>query len=147
MKRTLLIITALLIGLGSVNARKEKEIKSDLVGIWQLATLVDGELRFLPNIKIINKDGTFSSMSTYTNQNVGQVYQKGRFAVLNDSIYREVVTEHYDSSRIGMEKTIRYALDEKKTLLFLDFVVSRESWVRISDKDINQKRRSRRNNK
>ncbi|MBO5680055.1 MAG: hypothetical protein J6S11_08860 [Bacteroidaceae bacterium] len=35
MKRVLFVLAALLIGIGNVSAKKRKEVKNDLVGVWQ----------------------------------------------------------------------------------------------------------------
>jgi len=45
MRRILLVLVALFIGFGSVSAKKRKEVKSDLVGVWQQAGTMDGKLK------------------------------------------------------------------------------------------------------
>ena len=77
MKRICLIMAALLIGLGNVSARKSKEVKSDLVGIWQQVRNInkaDGKVNivFNPVLKIIEKDGVFSTMFVNSPQSAGK---------------------------------------------------------------------------
>ena len=113
MKRICLIMAALLVGLSSMSAKKTKETKSDLVGIWQQVRNIehgDGKVNivFNPVLKIIEKDGTFSTMFVNSPQSAGTITQKGTFAVQNDSLYSETVKAHFmpdnHASRRVLEK-------------------------------------------
>ena len=105
MKRICLIMAALLIGLGSVSAKKSKEVKSDLVGIWQQVrniSKVDGKVNivFSPVLKMIEKDGSFSTMFVNSPQSAGTITQRGTYAVQNDSLYQETIKEHLDRKSV-----------------------------------------------
>ena len=151
MKRICLIMAALLIGLGNVNARKSKEVKSDLVGIWQQVRNInkaDGKVNivFNPVLKIIEKDGVFSTMFVNSPQSAGTITQKGTFMVKNDSLYQETINEHFMAEKIGAVVPIKYYFtDSEKDVLILEYVnegttdVIHEMWVRISDKHIKKK--------
>ena len=141
-------MVALLVGMGSVSAKKSKEVKSDLVGIWQQVRNIEHEdgkmnLVFNPVLKIIEKDGAFSTMFVNSPQSAGTITQKGTFAVQNDSLYSETVKAHFMPEKIGITLPIKYHFtDKEKDVLILEFennggnVVMREMWVRISDKYI-----------
>lgn len=142
MKRVLLVMAALLIGFGSVGA-KRKEVKSDLVGVWQQAGTVDGKLKTNPVLKIIDADGTFSTMFVYNAQMSGRMTQKGTYKIYSDSLYKETITNHFIRSQEGMTVPIKYRFaDDAKEVLILEFengagkAVIREMWLRISDKHI-----------
>lgn len=143
MKRILLVLTALLIGLGSVSAKKRKEVKSDLIGVWQQAGTVDGKLQARPILKIIDADGTFSTMFVYSGNSSGRMTQIGTYKIMNDSIYKETITNHFIRSQEGMTVPIKYRFaDDGKEVLILEFengagkAVFREMWLRISAKGI-----------
>ena len=143
MKRFLLVLTALLIGLGSVSAKKRKEVKSDLIGVWQQAGTVDGKLQARPILKIIDADGTFSTMFVYNGNSSGRMTQLGTYKIMNDSIYKETITNHFIRSQEGMTVPIKYRFaDDGKVVLILEFEngagksVFREMWLRISAKGI-----------
>lgn len=151
MKRVLLVMAALLIGFGSVSAKKRKEVKSDLVGVWQQVNVSpygkDKSL-YRPILKVINKDGTFSTMFIYTNQMQGRVTQKGVFKVLNDSVYTETIKQHMMPNIVGNTVTIKFRFAHEhatlpsnpemaKDILILELSNgAREMWVRISEKAI-----------
>ena len=148
MKRICLIMAALLVGLSSMSAKKTKETKSDLVGIWQQVRNIehgDGKVNivFNPVLKIIEKDGTFSTMFVNSPQSAGTITQRGTFTVKNDSLYSETVKAHFMPEKIGITLPIKYHFtDKEKDVLILEFennganVVMREMWIRISDKHI-----------
>lgn len=148
MKRICLIVVALIVGLGSMSAKKTKEVKSDLVGIWQQVRSIDHvddnvNIVFGPVLKIMEKDGTFLTMFVNSPQSAGTITQRGTFAVQNDSLYSETVKAHFMPEKIGLTLPIKYHFtDKEKDVLILEFenndgsVVLREMWVRISDKYI-----------
>ena len=143
MKRILLVLTALLIGLGSVSAKKRKEVKSDLVGVWQQAGTMDGKLQARPILKIIDADGTFSTMVVYSGNSSGKMTQLGTYKIMNDSIYKETITNHFIRSQEGTTVPIKYRFaDDAKEVLILEFEngagksVFSEMWLRISAKGI-----------
>ena len=143
MRRVLLVLTALLIGFGSVSAKKRKAVKSDLVGVWQQAGAMDGKLQARPILKIIDADGTFSTMFVYNGNSSGRMTQLGTYKIMNDSIYKETITNHFIRSQEGMTVPIKYRFaDDGKVVLILEFEngagksVFREMWLRISAKGI-----------
>lgn len=143
MKRVLLVLAALLIGLGSVSAKKRKEVKNDLVGVWQQAGTKDGKLQARPILKIIDADGTFSTMFVYSDNTSGRMTQLGTYKIMNDSIYEETITNHFIRSQEGVTVPIKYRfVDDSKEVLILEFengvgkAVFREMWLRISAKAI-----------
>ena len=143
MRRVLLVLTALLIGFGSVSAKKRKAVKSDLVGVWQQAGTMDGKLQARPILKIIDADGTFSTMFVYSGNTSGRMTQLGTYKIMNDSIYKETITNHFIRSQEGMTVPIKYRFaDDAKEVLILEFengagkAVFREMWLRISAKAI-----------
>lgn len=147
MKRVLLVMAALIIGLGSVSAKSKKEIKKDLVGIWQQVNTNPKAKEFCyPVLKIINKDGTFSTMFTHSDYGMGKVTQKGTYKVLKDGVYTETVKQHLLAPNvIGETYVIKFRFsedsssDEKvsKDIIALEFEDGyREVWVRISDKEL-----------
>lgn len=149
MKRVLLVLVALIIGLGSVSAKKRKEVKSDLVGVWQQVNISPyAKGQYSPILKIIDKDGTFCTMFIYQNQTMGRVTQKGTFKVQNDSIYTETIKQHMFPHVIGDKVTIKFRFADKKDaplsdpefakdILMLELSNgAREMWVRISDRGI-----------
>ena len=100
MKRFCFVVMALLVGLSSVSAKKRKEVNSDLVGIWQQVGKMGSEdgkmtIAYNPVLKIIEKDGTFSTMFVFSQQSAGSITQKGTFEITNDSIYTETIQEHF----------------------------------------------------
>ena len=151
MKRICLIMAALLIGLGSVSAKKSKEVKSDLVGIWQQVrniSKVDGKVNivFSPVLKMIEKDGSFSTMFVNSPQSAGTITQRGTYAVQNDSLYQETIKEHFMPEKIGAIVPIKYYFtDSEKDVLIIEYMsdnatdMMHEMWVRISDKHIKKK--------
>ena len=151
MKRICLIMAALLIGLGSVSAKKSKEVKSDLVGIWQQVrniSKVDGKVNivFSPVLKMIEKDGSFSTMFVNSPQSAGTITQRGTYAVQNDSLYQETIKEHFMPEKIGAVVPIKYYFtDSEKDVLIIEYMndnatdMMHEMWVRISDKHIKKK--------
>ena len=151
MKRICLIMAALLIGLGSVSAKKSKEVKSDLVGIWQQVrniSKVDGKVNivFSPVLKMIEKDGSFSTMFVNSPQSAGTITQRGAYAVQNDSLYQETIKEHFMPEKIGAIVPIKYYFtDSEKDVLIIEYMsdnatdMMHEMWVRISDKHIKKK--------
>ena len=136
MKRLLLAITALLISFGCVWAKQKREIRSDLVGVWQLVNVVDGQWKFMPILKMINPNGTFSTMRTFSAQGGGGVYQEGTFKILNDSVYEECIERHLVREEEGKTYPIKYRLEEDKRLLLLKMNGGGEGWMRVSDKDL-----------
>lgn len=149
MRRILLVLAALIIGLGSVSAKKRKEVKNDLVGVWQqvnTSPYTKGQYR--PILKIIDKDGTFSTMFIYQNQMLGRVTQKGTFKVQNDSVYTETIKQHMFPHIVGDKVTIKFRFADKKNappsdpefakdILIMELSNgAREMWVRISDREI-----------
>ena len=146
MKRLCFIMMALLIGLSSVGAKKRREIKSDLVGIWQQVGKMSNEdgkmtIAYNPVLKLIDKDGTFSTMFVFSQQTVGSITQKGTYEITNDSIYTETIREHFIHDIEGSSVTIKYHFaDPEKEVLMLEFEDSRtkslmhELWIRISDR-------------
>lgn len=143
MRRILLVLAALFIGFGSVSAKKRKEVKSDLVGVWQQAGTMDGKLQARPILKIIDADGTFSTMVVYSGNSSGKMTQLGTYKIMNDSIYKETITNHLIRSHEGTTVPIKYRFaDDGKEVLILEFEngagksVFREMWLRISAKAI-----------
>lgn len=143
MRRILLVLVALIIGLGSVSAKMRKEVKSDLVGVWQQAGTMDGKLQARPILKIIDADGTFSTMFVYSGNTSGRMTQLGTYKIMNDSIYKETITNHFIRSQEGMTVPIKYRFaDDGKEVLILEFEngagksVFSEMWLRISAKAI-----------
>ena len=143
MRRVLLVLTALLIGFGSVSAKKRKEVKSDLIGVWQQAGTMDGKLQARPILKIIDADGTFSTMFVYSGNTSGRMTQLGTYKIMNDSIYKETITNHFIRSQEGTTVPIKYRFaDDAKEVLILEFEngagksVFSEMWLRISAKAI-----------
>ena len=148
MKRVLLVMAALLIGFGSVSAKSRKEVKKDLVGIWQQVNTNPKASKFyLPVLKVIYKDGTFATMFTYSDHGMGKVTQKGTFKVVNDSVYTETVKQHLLAPQvIGETYTIKFRFtggqeasgsEGSKDIIALEFENGlRELWVRISDKEL-----------
>ena len=143
MRRVLLVLTALLIGFGSVSAKKRKAVKSDLVGVWQQAGTMDGKLQARPILKIIDADGTFSTMFVYSGNSSGRMTQLGTYKIMNDSIYKETITNHFIRSQEGTTVPIKYRFaDDAKEVLILEFEngvgksVFSEMWLRISAKGI-----------
>ena len=144
-------MAALLVGLSGLSAKKTKEVKSDLVGIWQQVrniNKVDGKVNivFNPVLKIIEKNGVFSTMFVNIPQSAGTITQKGTFVVQNDSLYKETINEHFMAEKIGAIVPIKYYFtDSEKDVLILEYVnedttdVIHEMWVRISDKHIKKK--------
>ncbi|MBQ2434927.1 MAG: DUF4488 domain-containing protein [Bacteroidaceae bacterium] len=143
MRRILLVLVALFIGFGSVSAKKRKEVKSDLVGVWQQAGTMDGKLQARPILKIIDADGTFSTMFVYSGNSSGRMTQIGTYKIMNDSIYKETITNHFIRSQEGTTVPIKYRFaDDAKEVLILEFEngagksVFSEMWLRISAKAI-----------
>ena len=144
-------MAALLIGLGSVSAKKSKEVKSDLVGIWQQVrniSKVDGKVNivFSPVLKMIEKDGSFSTMFVNSPQSAGTITQRGTYAIQNDSLYQETIKEHFMPEKIGAIVPIKYYFtDSEKDVLIIEYMgdngtdMMHEMWVRISDKHIKKK--------
>ena len=148
MKRFCFIMLALLMGLSSVSAQKRKKVKSDLVGIWQQVGKMghkDGKITiaYNPVLKIIDKDGTFSTMFVFSQQSAGSITQRGTYEIQNDSLYTETIREHFIRDVEGSSVPIKYHFsDDEKEVLMLEFEDSRtkavmhELWIRISDKRI-----------
>ena len=147
MKRVLLVMAALIIGWGGVSAKSKKEVKKDLVGIWQqVNTSPKAKEFYYPVLKIIDKDGTFSTMFTHSDYGMGKVTQIGTFKVLNDSVYTETVKRHLLAPDVIGETYIikfRFSSDSSsegetsKDIIALEFEDGyREVWVRISDKEL-----------
>lgn len=143
MRRILLVLVALFIGFGSVSAKKRKEVKSDLVGVWQQAGTMDGKLQARPILKIIDADGTFSTMFVYSGNSSGRMTQLGTYKIMNDSIYKETITNHFIRNQEGTTVPIKYRFaDDAKEVLILEFEngagksVFSEMWLRISAKAI-----------
>ena len=147
MKRVLLIMAALLIGWGSVSAKSKKEVKKDLVGIWQqVNTNPKAKDFYLPILKIIHKDGTFATMFTHSDYGMGKVTQVGTYKVLGDGVYSETVKRHLLAPNvIGETYVIKFQFSEdassgaesSKDIIALEFEGGyREVWVRISDKEL-----------
>lgn len=142
-------MVALLISIGNVSAKKRKEVKNDLVGVWQQVSITPYTTgKYRPILKIIDKDGTFCTMFIYQNQMLGRVTQKGTFKVQNDSVYTETIKQHMFPHIVGNKVTIKFRFaDEKnappsdpefaKDILMLELSNgAREMWVRISDREI-----------
>lgn len=146
MKRFCLVVMALLVGLSSVSAKKRKEVNSDLVGIWQQVGKMGSEdgkmtIAYNPVLKIIEKDGTFSTMFVFSQQSAGSITQKGTFEITNDSIYTETIQEHFIHEIEGASVMIKYHFaDVEKEVMMLEFedirtqAMMHELWIRISDR-------------
>ena len=148
MKRVLLVMAALLIGFGSVSAKKRKEVKSDLVGVWQQVNVHSkGSDVHLPILKMLHKDGTFTTMILWDakNEQMGQITQTGVFNVQSDSVYTEKIEKHLNPKVVGSTVTVKYRFahdhavpasmkEMTKDILVLEFENGmREIWTRISD--------------
>ena len=65
MKRVLFVLAALLIGIGSVSAKKRKEVKNDLVGVWQQVSVTPyAKGQYRPILKIVSVTTPLSPCSS-----------------------------------------------------------------------------------
>lgn len=146
MKKLFFVSIALILGIGTLNAKKKKE-NNPLVGVWQLCTQTSNRVIGVPIFKIVNADGTYMAITggnrivgAYTIETQTAISQQGRYEIKNDSIYHEQIDKHYLSRDMENTTTVlKYSFsDSKKNILLQEFtneitgIKVKELWRRVT---------------
>lgn len=150
MKKLMFIFAAAIICIGCASSRtskNEKVAEHPLVGMWQycqpIATEVEGVVKYThrPIYKIINNDNTYfvsaGSMKPVEGTSMQEVRaiitQRGRYEIVNDNTYNELIDIHNRKQFIGTKSIMTYKFeDENMEYLHVDFV-NNETGVAVSE--------------
>lgn len=151
MKKLVLIFAVALLCVGCASSRankNEKAVEHPLVGMWQYCQPIateteEGVVRYThrPIYKIINNDNTYfvsagsmRHVEGTTMQEVRAIItQRGRFEIVNDSTYNELIDLHNRKQFIGTTSVMKYRFeDENREYLHIDFV-NTETGIAVSE--------------
>ena len=152
MKTKIFVAVLLMLALPMTAKDKKEQTKfaqqkQRLTGIWQQCvpmTTNDGghQIRFVPQFKILNSDGTFFNMAQLNVMAPATLYVSGEWTVTSDSTFVEhIATIETDRSSSGKDNLLTYHLDMNDNIMEISYTMpgngmpGREVWARVQKGD------------